>query len=39
MQKLWIEDDVLYQYGRLEELMLRIINALSNETERVPSQQ
>lgn len=32
MQKLWIEDDVLYQYGRLEELLDRIINALGNET-------
>lgn len=37
MQKLWIEDDVLYQYGRLEELLLRIINALSSETERAHS--
>jgi hypothetical protein len=37
VQKLWIEDDVLYQYGRLEELLLRIINALSNEAERARS--
>jgi hypothetical protein len=31
MQKLWIEDDVLYQYDRLEALLQRIIAALSSE--------
>jgi len=31
VQKLWIEDDVLYQYGTLEPLLLRIIAALEPE--------
>jgi hypothetical protein len=33
VQKLWIEDDVLYQYGSLEPLLRRIIGALHNEVE------
>jgi hypothetical protein len=33
MQKLWIEDDVLYTYDRLETLLNRIITALRNEIE------
>ena len=31
MQKLWVEDDVLYQYDRLESLLSRIVNALQGE--------
>jgi hypothetical protein len=31
VQKLWIEDDVLYQYGTLEPLLLRILAALEPE--------
>lgn len=31
MQKLWIEDDVLYQYDRLDALLLRVLAALRNE--------
>jgi hypothetical protein len=31
MQKLWIEDDVLYQYDRLETLLLRVVKALRND--------
>jgi hypothetical protein len=39
VQKLWIEDDVLYQYARLNALLLRIVEALSNEIERTGSRQ
>jgi hypothetical protein len=31
VQKLWIEDDVLYQYERLRPLLLRILTALEQE--------
>lgn len=31
VQKLWIENDVLYQYDRLETLMLRVLRALRND--------
>lgn len=31
VQKLWIEDDILYQYGNLDPLLLRIIQALELE--------
>lgn len=31
VQKLWIEDDVLYQYGKLGPLLARIIDALRRE--------
>lgn len=33
VQKLWIEDDVLYQYGRLQTLLGRILDALEREVE------
>lgn len=33
VEKLWIEDDVLYQYGNLDPLLLRIIRALRYEIE------
>lgn len=39
VQKLWIEDDVLYQYGRLESLLLRIVETLNNEIGRTGSRQ
>lgn len=37
MQKLWIEDDVLYQYDRLEALLNRVVAALRNEIEHAGS--
>lgn len=31
VQKVWIEDDVLYQYGRLRPLLDRVVGALERE--------
>lgn len=34
VQKLWIEDDIIYQYGNLEPILTEIIDELERETRR-----